>query len=280
MVIGKILSICAIIGLGGCAKFPHRYEANESRALNIARAGGIYDSDLRDSSDGMKSYSTSFLMSALNVASLATSFQGSAVGLGGKTNFLVKGVDIMSTPDNPSARPSMVAWVPKSSTDNESKARELLLDKIDEAMKLTATELGIKTKRAPVEPGDAKIAGLPLVFWEVDAPQYGCTEWNCSVATYAAKPYEWPTPEFLQKQMEGGSYKFPAMHRKHYSRLILRQKNGSNLPEQEFYTTLSKHLPAWVALYFPPGSIYQDGKSLTYPVVFEKGEMLLFKSPS
>lgn len=277
----SICVICIVLVTMGCAHQPHPYENDHSRALNIARAGDIFDTDLYDSKDGMKSYSTSFLMSALNLANLATSFQGSAIGLGGTANFLVKGVDIMAAPDNPSARPSLVAWLPKSSTEDESKARETLLDKIDEAMKLTAEQMEIKIKRGPIELNDPKIAGLPFIFWEVDGPKYGCTDWNCYFAVYANKPYECLTPEFLKQQKtEESSYVFAANHPKRYSRLILRQKNGRDLPEKDFYETLSKHLPVWVALYFPPGSIYQEGKPITYPVVFEKGEMLLFKSPS
>lgn len=276
----KILAICVVLVTMGCAHRPHPYENDKSRALNIARAGDIFDTDLYDSKDGMKSYSTSFLMSALNMANLATSFQGSAIGLGGTANFLVKGVDIMAAPDNPSARPSLVAWLPKSHTDSETKAREILLDKIDEAMELTAKQMGIKIKKAPIESKDPKIAGVPFIFWEIDAPKYGCTDWNCYFATYANNPYEYLTPEFLKQKTEDSSYVFAANHPRRYSRLILRQKNGRDLPERDFYKTLSKHLPVWVALYFPPGSIYQDGKPINYPVVFEKGEILLFKSPS
>ena len=35
--------------LAGCAATPRAYNPEESRALNLARAGGIYDMDLRAS---------------------------------------------------------------------------------------------------------------------------------------------------------------------------------------------------------------------------------------
>lgn len=280
MMFKKIISVCMVAGLVGCAKSPHKYEANESRALNVARAGGIYDSDLRDSADGMNSYSTSFLMSALNVANLATSFQGSAIGLGGQANFLVKSVDIAATPDNPSARPSFVAWVPKSLAGSEEKAKAKLLDEIHLALERTAENLDFQVTRLNVSQDVPKMLRVPMFFWSIYAPNYGCTGGNCLIAAYVDKPYIFPTPEFLQNDMEADSYAFSAEHQRRYPRLLLSKKNGRNFPEKDLYTTLSKHLPAWIALYFPPGSIYQDGKPLVYPVVFEKGEMLLFKSPS
>ncbi|MEW9824590.1 MAG: hypothetical protein AB2992_05440 [Candidatus Symbiodolus clandestinus] len=60
-------------------------------------------------------------------------------------------------------------------------------------------------------------------------------------------------------------------------RIIFYQVGERTFSEKDFYQTLSKNLPPWTVLYFPPNSIHQKGEPLTYPVVFEKGEMLLFK---
>lgn len=51
--------ICSLF-LNGCAVSPKQYDTQQSRALNIARAGGIYDQDLQDSSDGTNSYKNHF----------------------------------------------------------------------------------------------------------------------------------------------------------------------------------------------------------------------------
>ena len=56
------------------AAIPRAYNPEESRALNLARAGGIYDMDLRDLGDGSRSYSKGMSVPLLNLASLATSF--------------------------------------------------------------------------------------------------------------------------------------------------------------------------------------------------------------
>lgn len=51
--------------VAGCAATPRAYNQEESRALNLARAGGIYDQDLRDSPDGTRSYRKGLLVSVV-----------------------------------------------------------------------------------------------------------------------------------------------------------------------------------------------------------------------
>ena len=72
----KLKTICFAVttaALAGCAAMPRHYDDESSRALNLARAGGVYDQDLRNSPDGTRSYRKGLLVSALDLASLATS---------------------------------------------------------------------------------------------------------------------------------------------------------------------------------------------------------------
>lgn len=101
----KTISLVVITAtLAGCAATPRHYDDESSRALNLARAGGIYDQDLRDSPDGTRSYRKGLLMSALNLASLATSLDAPLHHLSGTQKLLFNATDIMMTPDKPSAR--------------------------------------------------------------------------------------------------------------------------------------------------------------------------------
>lgn len=59
------------MSLSGCVTGPRHYAQDESRALNLARAGGIYDLDLRDSHDGVHSYSKGMLVPLLGLARLS-----------------------------------------------------------------------------------------------------------------------------------------------------------------------------------------------------------------
>ncbi len=96
----KLKTICfAVItaALAGCAATPRHYDDESSRALNLARAGGIYDQDLRDSPDGTRSYRKSLLMGALNLASLATSLDAPLRHLTGTQTLLFNATDIMQS---------------------------------------------------------------------------------------------------------------------------------------------------------------------------------------
>lgn len=59
--VSSATALFAAIMLAGCATTPKSYNSEMSRALNLARAGGIYDQDLRDSEDGRNSYRQSRL---------------------------------------------------------------------------------------------------------------------------------------------------------------------------------------------------------------------------
>lgn len=263
----------------GCA-IPYPYTKSESRALNIANAGGIDDSDLHDSKDGMKSYGTSFLMQVLNFASLATSFQGSAIGLGGGATFLANSANILAEPENPSARPSFLAWVPQSTAEDKFKARDHIVDAVQTALNKTSADMQVTIEKYPQEKDDVVINKIPFDYWRVIAPELGCKKGDCLVAVYIKNPYEVTSPEILQGTIGQKCYELSATGRKDYSRVIFYQHGEKTFPEQDFYLALSRNLPAWSALYFPPNRIHQKGQPLNYPVVFEKGEMLLFKRPN
>ena len=158
----KLKTICfAVItaALAGCAAAPRHYDEESSRALNLARAGGIYDQNLRDSPDGTRSYRKSLLMGALNLASLTTSLEAPLRHLTGTQTLLFNATDIMMTPDNPSARPSLMGWMPASLAANEDEAYERYVAVADEAivqaaesMAITATKLkDVKTLRKPLK---------------------------------------------------------------------------------------------------------------------------------
>lgn len=280
----RVASLVALLGSVGCSITPHKYEADVSRAMNIYRAGCHIDVDLRDSKDGMDSYGKPFLSKVMDVAGWATIASRPALGFGQVSGTVVNAINIMATPENYSGRPFLMAWVPKSSAANKEEAKKRLMEAVDTALLNTAKDMNVRIEAAPKGAKLPKLSGVAFSMWQVVAPQYGCDDWNCAVMGYAheSEVNNWPTPEFLFGSMESESYRFAGYYDTKYPRVLFWQEKDKErrFPEKDFYTALSKHLPAWVALYFPPGSIYQEGKPITYPVVFEKGEMLLFKSPS
>lgn len=278
----KFKAICfavTTVALAGCAATPRHYDDESSRALNLARAGGVYDQDLRDSPDGTRSYRKGVLVSALNLASLATSLDEPLRHLTGTQTLLFNTTDIMMTPDKPSARPSLMGWMPESLAANEDEAYDRYVAVVNKAIAQAAESMAITaTKLTDVK--TPEIDGRPLILWSVKAEQYGCSGENCIIAYNIKQPNHWKTPDYVIGG-EAASYNITANHPKEYSRLVFRQSGQEpSFPSHDFYGAVSAAMPSWMVMYFPPSTVRQDGEPLPYPVLYEQGQRLMFKEPN
>ncbi|MFH7585770.1 hypothetical protein [Oceanimonas smirnovii] len=263
----------------GCVVSPRDYDSEQSRALNLARAGDIYDMDLRDSKDGTSSYSKGIFGSLLKIASLATSFDAPLRHLSGTQTLMFNATDIMMTPDKPSARPSLMGWMPASMATSEAQAREQYVELVDQAILQAAKDMALNaTKLNNVK--TPAIDGHPLMLWSIESAEHGCDVDQCMIAYNIKNPYYWKTPSYI----EGGepeSYNIAANHPKKYSRFIFRQSGEQlSFPMDKFYRTVSGSLPSWMVMYFPPNTVAQNGELLPYPVMYEQGQQLMFKEPN
>ena len=277
----KLKTICfaaTTAALAGCAATPRHYDDESSRALNLARAGGVYDQDLRDSSDGTRSYRKGLFTTLLDVASLATSFDAPLRHLSGTQTFMFNATDIMATPDNPSARPSLIGWMPGSLAANDDDAYKHYVAVVDKAITQAAESMAITaTKLTDVK--TPEIDGHPLMLWSVTAERYGCADSNCIIAYNIQQPNHWKTPSYVSGG-EAASYNIAANHPEKYSRLVFRQSDGElTFPVDELYGAVSASMPSWIVMYFPPNTVIQDGEPLPYPVLYEQGQQLMFKEP-
>lgn len=271
--------ICSLF-LNGCAVSPKQYDTQQSRALNIARAGGIYNQDLQDSSDGTNSYKKSLLLRALNATALLTSLDAPLSGMTGAQTLAFNAGNIMATPDNPSARPSLMAWMPKTEATNKDDARIKFEELVDASLINTAQNMGIIVEKL-ADKGITmpKLNGWDINIWTVDAPQFGCKPEHCVIATHVARINDWQTPEFITSG-PGASFILDSNHPSQYSRIIFQQTTEKvSFPVDEFYRQLSANLPAWSAMYFPPNTVFKDGQTLPYPVLYEHGQQLMFVTP-
>ena len=265
--------------IAGCAATPRQYDADDSRALNLARAGGIYDTNLRDSPDGTRSYRKSLLMGVLNLASLATSLDAPLPHLSGAQTLLFNSADIMMTPEKPSAKPSLMGWMPASMAENREAAYERYVTLVDDAISQTARSMAITATRV-TEGQTQEIDGHPLMLWSVKAERYGCTGTNCIIACNITTPHFWKTPSYVDGG-EAESYNITANHPRKYSRLIFQQSGEEiTFPMDDFYRRVSAALPPWIVIYFPPNRVFQHGEAIPYPVLYEQGRQLMFKEPA
>ncbi|MCU8040796.1 Uncharacterised protein [Providencia rustigianii] len=272
----SLIALC--VSLSGCVTGPRHYAQDESRALNLARAGGIYDLDLRDSHDGTHSYSKGMLVPLLDLARLTTSFDDPLRRLSGTQTFAFNATDIMMTPDNPSARPSLMGWMPASAATSESQAYEKYVHLVDQAIQHVADDMALNvTKLSNVE--TPEIDGHPMILWSVESAEHGCGIGQCVVAYNITTPHLWKSPLYI-KDGKSESYNIAANHLKNYSRFVFRQSGPQDFPIDEFYRAVSAALPSWMVIYYPPNHVVQDGQSLPYPVLYEQGKQLLFKEPA
>ena len=265
--------------LAGCAATPRAYYSEESRALNLARADGIYDMDLRDSEDGTRSYSKGMLVPLLDLASLATSFDAPLRHLSGTQTFLFNAADIMVTPDKPSARPSLMGWMPASMAGSEMQAHEQYVALVDQAIEKVSSDMGLTAAKL----GDVKapeIDGHPLILWSIESDEYGCGVGQCVVVYNIQHPNQWKTPGYVIGGEAAGSYNIAANHPEEYSRLVFLQSgHDPAFPTDEFYGAVSAAMPPWMVMYFPPNTVIRDGEPVPYPVLYEQGIQLMFKEP-
>lgn len=277
-ILPPLTSVMLAAALAGCATTPRTYNPEESRALNLARAGDIYDLDLRDSEDGTHSYRKGLFTTLLDIASLATSFEAPLRHLSGTQTFMFNATDIMATPDNPSARPSIIGWMPGSLAANEGDAYEHYVTVVDEAITHAAESMAITAKKL-TGVKTPEIDGHPLMLWSVTSERYGCADSNCIIAYNIQQPNHWKTPSYVIGG-EAASYNIAANHPEEYSRLIFRQSGDERtFPVDEFYSAVSADMPPWIVMYFPPNTVFQGGETLPYPVLYEQGQQLMFKEP-
>ena len=273
-----ITSVLLTTTLIGCISLTRDYNAGQSRALNLARAGDIYDIDLRDSADGTNSYSKGMFVPLLNFASLATSFDAPLRHLSGSQTLLFNATDIMMTPDSPSARPSLIGWMPASLVKSEEQAYNKYIDLVDHAIEQVSIDMGLTAiKLSEIE--TPTIDGHPLMLWSIKSEKYGCNMDNCIVAYNIQEPTYWKTPEYIIDS-ELNSYSITASHPENYSRFIFKQTGkDNNFPMDEFYRAISASLPPWMIMYYPPNKIIQSSELISYPVLYEQGKQLIFRKP-
>ncbi|SDO33945.1 hypothetical protein [Vreelandella arcis] len=153
--------------------------------------------DLRDSKDGIRSYGKDMLVPLLDIVSLATSFDAPLRHLSGTKTFLFNATHIMMTPENPSARPSLMGWMLASMVASEHQAYEQYLDLVDQAMLQVANDMELNaTKLSNVE--TPYIDGHPLVLWSIESAEYGCGIGQCMVAYNIKTPNRWKALAYVE----------------------------------------------------------------------------------
>ncbi|RME59353.1 hypothetical protein D6779_04425 [Candidatus Parcubacteria bacterium] len=292
---GKKIAVAAAIAglLAGCATGPvkrsYTYDHSHSRAYNLVKASYLSGSiGLEDTKTGKEVYRPQGLagmimaLGAFNYFSLDSGLVDAAAT-----------ISTASTLKYPTQHPILAAWMPANGNlDDEERAIHDFEALVDRNIQKTADELGLQLgpKKDHKEVGVAKnfdeADGYTLYAQSVHDDKYCIKDGQCYILTYYFRPYPSQySPSFLKEPTAPNNWWFQSWMTLDYQPLVFfaatAPKGGKPYPTKLFYEQFTSNMPGWSFVFMPEKQVIdENGQLLEYPVVFEKGEMLLFKKPA
>lgn len=310
----------------GCATTPTPppYDPRHSEALNIARAAGMDDirdlpwvkyqeivADKKMNSGQIDQRSLiGPSISALSVYFGNVKPLGLSAGKAGALDFVMN----LSKPNKASSQSRLIAWMPIEMAANEEDAQKRMTAIFVSAIKNAAAEMkwppGIRVEEERIQidlaerKGRTKSIVVHLTGDSCDLKTVRCA-YAFWLGTMSAKRQASPAAlgsvdsyAFLALNSDyGKSSAWTFGNSGSYleldapkSDVLYRDKVKARkavLPDLEFYTTLSRYLPAWAYIYLTPANErvsipIEDGRRtfLRFPVMLHQGRMLLFVEPT
>ena len=286
----SLLAGCASTGAPSVPMGDRSYSESNSRAYNLAQAGGLREA--RDTELGAAEYSS--MMSDLSGgASTALSLSSSAgFGLSGGTSLglglasaLLSGPGMMQVD-------SAFAFVPSNAAANEKEASEVIKEHFYNAVHEVALkndfELEIFEQNMSVPHGRYRnIMGIGLINEDIgcirDEQAQGSHELcYISILTPHKGSTLRETPKAVNHTTTSSSYQYNASNSSHAISIILSlsdslkaqlEDEGAELARLRLLQDFSASMPEW---FF----IYESSKENTPPLILENGNIELFVKPS
>lgn len=267
----SLRTIAIVLSLAGCAtKSPPDYNDQASRALNIARAAGLWKAK-----DYPSSQAPSGVGALLDVTTSALSFE-SGLGLGMAMGDAV-GLSLLSfsfSPPSQLDRNSILAWVPQAQAADKPQAA-LVLSKL--VLEATEQTLQAESIDYQVEKAHEKRVALFYPFLDTSVA-FTLDGKKCSLdynvfKTKITDPK--PLPHFIGNGAPaysfhpGDEHQYPSFHIGCYG--------GNPLISIELARKISIALPETVFIYMS-SKRHPDGGG-TPPMVLDHGKALLFIEP-
>lgn len=282
-VLAATLASAALIT--GCASMARpsgdiSYSEDNSRAFNLARAGGLYQARDRAVSADEYAVATSTVSDAFGTSlALSSSYglglsSGSAIGLGLASALLA--------PPGTMERSSAFFFVPADEADTREEAAELVLALYQDALAGASEALELEAYRENPE-DDPHIRyetnGREAVAMFLVNPELGCPSReqverfrDMCLATLQVPVRSGTTSQApLAIGGEGQVHAFHANHKTRYPRFVLRMPDEAAALRPLLAAQISKRMPEWFFVYLSPSR-----KHGTPPMVFEQGEPRLF----
>lgn len=266
--------------MAGCATTTTTtYSEDNSRAYNLAQAGGLYQA--RDTALGDEEYSSA-MSNITNAFSDAALFNSSAgMGLSGGASLGLGLAGALFAAPGHMERDSAFAFVPTSEAASREKADELLRDSFFNAVQEAAAELGYTIEhkgndlRHPAAHGRTAMSiavvdeengcyGYERIKSGNDAKAYGC---YVSLQIPERGERTLPAPEAVN--VSGSVYTYPATDHKESMRFFFLPNEDATMAKLPLAVKISEHMPEWFFLYLAP----EDDQP---PMILEQGEPELF----
>ncbi|MFC1337400.1 MAG: hypothetical protein G8D89_16460 [gamma proteobacterium symbiont of Clathrolucina costata] len=278
----RLLAIGCLAGmLGACASTPVSFNPDESKAMNIARAGGI-DFKLKDTEVPKDTVNGIVDSAGYGFAMAASGYNAPLPGFSRGEMASMNFAAWLLSPEAQSSRNSMFAWMPKEYVGSDEEPVDKLADLILEATGEVVEEMGYEAAKSIANGGKDK-SGLAVYFRVKDKPEdehckNSPTRSTCWISFGIRDPKSRSkSPNFVGTS--GGSYFFNPSSGVYSSYKFPQENTGIN--ELEFLQKLSAKLPEWVYFYAAPGKLYfGPDQEMKIPVIVNDGKVLYFVKPA
>ncbi len=267
--------------MAGCATTTTtaRYSEDNSRAYNLAQAGGLHKA--RDTALGDDEYSSA-MTNITNAFSDAALFNSSAgLGLSGGASLGLGLAGALFAAPGHMEQDSAFAFVPTSEAASREEANELLRDSFYQAVQQAAEELGYTIEhegndlRHPAAHGRTAMSiavvdeengcyGYERIKSGDDAKAYGCYV-SLQIPERGERTIAAPEASNVQGQV----YSYPATDHQKSMRFFFLPNEDATMAKLPLAVKISEHMPEWFFLYLSP----EDDQP---PMILEKGEPELF----
>ncbi|PXX95838.1 hypothetical protein [Halomonas sp. LBP4] len=263
--------------IAGCATTATttRYSEDNSRAYNLAQAGGLYKA--RDTALGDEEYSSA-MTNITNAFSDAALFNSSAgLGLSGGTSLGLGLAGALFAAPGHMERDSAFAFVPVTEANNRDEANDILHTRFFEAVQQSAADLGFSVDYTDKTIKHDAIANRTGTTLALVNEQRGCYSYEsaatveqlCIVSLLVppSRNQAKPTPQAVGLDVE--SFSYPATNHNSSMRYVFKAQESADISSIAVAAKISANMPSWFYIYLSPTENQP-------PMILERGEPQLF----
>lgn len=276
----RLISLfAAAVLVTGCATGPRPYDESQSKAFNIARAGGLV-TGIQDVEVDEEAYAALTERSTYQMADAVATGLNPGMGLSSMQGVGLSLLQSAVAPKSQGARHSMIAWMPIEKAGSEREAQRLMVDTMESSWEEVFSDMDLEYER--LNKGDDWVG---FIFY---SDQWGCGEWVTDVSTLddvctlrvnLRRPHRSFAESYING-VDGESYFFDSSHGFKYNKVTIRAPSARGLPEDVLFASLSRHLPKWTYLYIPADHVQTEaGETNPLPYFLEGGKPLYFIYP-